>query len=214
MSDFGQKNYYEMLGVERNASTDEIKESYRGIARVLHPDSNFFDDIVEIDPTAEQSDKFKMVTAAYHTLIDREKRALYDANLPPELPSWDDDIEAEQGYLLTGGKKYYYSSDGDLKIKDVSSTPTWNAFGKIEQNEEKVEAVVEEVLDLEVAEREDEEAALLNTSSRWGSGSFETPTVKTPGLLSRIPKVSPLAMIAAVMLLLLIGVPATILLFR
>lgn len=64
------KDYYEILGVARTASSDEIKKAYRKLAHQYHPD-------VSKDPTGEA--KFKEVGEAYATLKDKEKRAAYDA---------------------------------------------------------------------------------------------------------------------------------------
>ena len=60
---------YKALGVERNASQDEIKKSYRKLARELHPDVN---------PDPKVQDRFKEITAAYEILSDPEKRSNYD----------------------------------------------------------------------------------------------------------------------------------------
>ena len=62
-------NYYEVLGVEKNATKEEIKSAFRKKARVLHPDVNKA-------PDAEE--KFKELGKAYETLIDDNKRATYD----------------------------------------------------------------------------------------------------------------------------------------
>ena len=63
------KDYYATLGVDRTASADEIKKSYRKLARKYHPD-------VSKEPDAEE--RFKEVAEAYETLKDSEKRAAYD----------------------------------------------------------------------------------------------------------------------------------------
>ena len=63
------KDYYSILGVERNAGADEIKKAYRKLARKYHPD-------VSKESNAEE--KFKEVAEAYETLKNPEKRAAYD----------------------------------------------------------------------------------------------------------------------------------------
>lgn len=62
-------DHYEVLGVSRNASQDEIKKAYRKLARELHPDVN---------PAPEAQERFKLVTHAYEVLSDEQQRASYD----------------------------------------------------------------------------------------------------------------------------------------
>jgi curved DNA-binding protein len=64
------RNYYELLGVKRDASADEIKQSFRQLARKYHPDLNPGDKVAE--------DKFKDISEAYEVLSDRSKRSQYD----------------------------------------------------------------------------------------------------------------------------------------
>jgi molecular chaperone DnaJ len=64
------RDYYEVLGVERDADDGEIKKSFRKLARELHPDVNSH------DPNAE--DKFKEAAEAYEVLSDSQRRATYD----------------------------------------------------------------------------------------------------------------------------------------
>ncbi len=65
-----KRDYYEVLGVGRNASEEEIKRAYRKLAVKFHPDKN------PDDPHAEE--KFKQLGEAYDVLMDADKRAAYD----------------------------------------------------------------------------------------------------------------------------------------
>lgn len=65
-----KRDYYEILGVEPNASPQEIKRAYRRLARQHHPDVNPND--------AEAEDRFKEATEAYEVLSDPERRSQYD----------------------------------------------------------------------------------------------------------------------------------------
>jgi molecular chaperone DnaJ len=65
-----KRDFYEVLGVTRTATEQEIKSSYRKLAMQYHPDRN--------PGSSEAEEKFKEITEAYAILIDSEKRALYD----------------------------------------------------------------------------------------------------------------------------------------
>ncbi len=65
-----KRDYYEVLGVQKGASDDEIKKAYRKLAKKYHPDLN--------KDNPEASDKFKEAAEAYDVLSDSEKRSRYD----------------------------------------------------------------------------------------------------------------------------------------
>jgi molecular chaperone DnaJ len=68
--DFLEKDYYKTLGVAKGASADEIKKSYRKLARKYHPDAN------KGDASAEE--RFKEISEAYNVLSDEKRRKEYD----------------------------------------------------------------------------------------------------------------------------------------
>jgi molecular chaperone DnaJ len=76
-----KRDYYEILGVEKNADEKEIKKAYRRVAMKFHPDRN------PEDPDADH--KFKEASEAYEILSDREKRSAYDqyghAGVDPQM---------------------------------------------------------------------------------------------------------------------------------
>ena len=65
-----KRDYYEVLGVSRNASSDELKKAYRKVAMKHHPDRNSGD--------KNSEEKFKEASEAFEVLGDKEKRSRYD----------------------------------------------------------------------------------------------------------------------------------------
>ncbi len=68
------KDYYDVLGVPREATADQIKRAYRKLAMQYHPD---------VADTADAADKFKEIGEAYEVLHDSNKRAMYDRGVDP-----------------------------------------------------------------------------------------------------------------------------------
>ncbi|MCH7814710.1 MAG: DnaJ domain-containing protein [Planctomycetes bacterium] len=106
------RDYYEVLGVDRTASADEIKRAYRRLAKKYHPDRN------ADDPAAEG--KFKEVQGAHDVLKDSQKRAQYDRFGPAAAGDWRTGPAGEQVYS--------WSSDGpQINIDDLEDL--FSAFG-------------------------------------------------------------------------------------
>lgn len=111
------RNYYEVLGVPRNATPEEIKKAFRKLARMYHPDVNPGDQAAE--------EKFKDINEAYDVLSDEQKRSEYNRLLlgtsnkrrPPKRPS----SASRNGTNPEGA----YRSEFDLwKFKDFASPTT------------------------------------------------------------------------------------------
>ncbi len=86
------KNYYEILGVKKSASTEEIRKAFRKLARKYHPDVNPGDKAAE--------EKFKQLSEAHDVLSDPKKRKIYD-----QLGYYSDNIDpaAAEAYARAGG---------------------------------------------------------------------------------------------------------------
>lgn len=95
-----QRDYYEILGVDRDAKADQIKSAYRKLARKYHPDVNKAQDAEE---------KFREATEAYNVLSDPEKRKIYDQFGHAGLKGGDPFAGAGQG-PQPGATSYRWSS--------------------------------------------------------------------------------------------------------
>jgi curved DNA-binding protein len=104
------KDYYKTLGVERNASEDDIRKAYRKLAMQYHPDRN------PNDKQAEE--RFKEINEAYQVLSDSQKRAHYD-RLGSDYSNWQrrgapGDFNWDQYGGFPGGVRVEYSDLDDL----------------------------------------------------------------------------------------------------
>ena len=103
-----KRDYYEVLGVPRSATLDEVKSAYRRLARQHHPDLN------KENPKASE-EKFKEVSEAYEVLADPEKRKRYDAmgfagvetDFGPQGFTWQNFTHAGDLEDLIGGSDFF-----------------------------------------------------------------------------------------------------------
>ena len=87
------QDYYELLGVSRTASADDLKKAFRKLAMQHHPDRN------KDDKEAEK--RFKTINHAYDILKDPEKRAAYDRYGPAAFEGAD--VAVHLAFLILGG---------------------------------------------------------------------------------------------------------------
>ncbi|MFL5763648.1 MAG: DnaJ domain-containing protein [Bacteroidia bacterium] len=107
-----QYDYYKVLEISRDASTDEIRKAYRSKAKLVHPDVN---------NSPKANEIFLVVSEAYEVLLDDTKRYLHDVKL--------NYIDAEKANAER--KKHYYGSS----VKSNAANPAnfnydWNSFSQ------------------------------------------------------------------------------------
>ena len=127
------KDYYKILGVERSASADDVRKSYRKLAMQYHPDRNPGDKGAE--------DRFKEINEAYQVLSDPQKRARYD-QLGSAYSNWQqrggtpNDFDWSQWFSGQpgaggggGGTRVDYGDINDLFGQDIFSDFFRSVFG-------------------------------------------------------------------------------------
>jgi curved DNA-binding protein len=113
------KDYYDILGVARDASTDDIKRAYRKLARKYHPD-------VSKEKNAEE--RFKEVGEAYETLKDAEKRAAYD-RLGRHAPGEEIQPPPDWGPFGAGARQGPFGGGGAQSFEDIDLSDLFASFG-------------------------------------------------------------------------------------
>lgn len=109
-----RKDYYKILGIDKNADENTIKKAYRKLAKKYHPDTNA--------GNAQAAEKFKQITEAYSVLSDPEKKKMYD-----QFGSAD--YQGGQGPFggANGGYQEFHFDGGDmddiLKISLAADSP-------------------------------------------------------------------------------------------
>jgi len=118
------RDFYQILGVPRTASQDEIQRAYRKLARANHPDVNK-------DPAAEE--RFKDISEAYDVLSDPQTRRRYDA-FGPDFRQVPEDVDPETWRRARagaqagagagragrgGGSRFSYGAGGDVDVDDL-----------------------------------------------------------------------------------------------
>ena len=119
-------NYYEILGVAPEASTDEIKKSFRNLAMKHHPDKN--------KNSEESRQKFMKIVEAYEVLSDEHTRKNYDSTAAVHTPpSWTPPADFGRVYSYEEIKrKTAYGNRGDIRggmwdISEGASFGMWKA---------------------------------------------------------------------------------------
>jgi len=115
------KSPYEVLGVDKKASDDEIRKAYRKLAKSLHPDLNPGD--------KEAEERFKEVSAAFAIIGDAKKRAAYDRGeideTGAERPQW----QSYRQYADTDARHHYHTNAGYEDFADLGDI-FGDLFGK------------------------------------------------------------------------------------
>ena len=170
------KDYYSIMGLERDASQDEVKRAYRKLARKYHPD---------VSKEADAEARFKELGEAYAVLKDPEKRAAYDELgtnwkagqdfRPP--PDWDAGFEFGGGYA--GGDSSIYSDFFDTLFGHGFGSAHAGIHAHGEDHHAKV------LIDLEDAYRGATRSITLRTPELDSAGHV---TTKQRTLSVKIPK--------------------------
>ncbi|HFE37001.1 MAG TPA: J domain-containing protein [Gammaproteobacteria bacterium] len=178
------KDYYKVMGLERNATQDEIKRAYRKLARKYHPD---------VSEEADAEARFKEVGEAYEVLKDPEKRAAYDqlgANYkagqdfhPP--PDWQEGFEFHGGGFTGADAAQFSDFFESLFGHDSGYTQAYGSAGRQGFNARGEDSYTKVLIDLQDAYQG---ATRTLTLKHTELGADGRPQLKTRTLKVRIPK--------------------------
>ena len=120
------KNYYELLGLKRDASPEDIRRAYKDLSRIFHPDSNFYDDLINDPVSPKHLEVYNLITSAYKTLSCEESRVRYDQTLlNGTLVGWG---EADNAAL---GKTHSEETVLKKKRPVAKHAPVDSVFGRV-----------------------------------------------------------------------------------
>lgn len=165
------KDYYEILGVARSASADEVKKAYRKLARKYHPD---------VSKEKDAEEKFKDVNEAYQTLSDAEKRAAYD-QLGKRRPGEDFQPPPDWGSQFGGG--FGGGRGGADDFMDLSDL--FASFGGAARGRGRGRSFAQPGRDYEVVAEISLEDAAAGTEITL---NLEEPEEQADGSVRRVPK--------------------------
>ncbi len=123
------RDLYEILGLTRSATTEEIKKTYRRLAKKYHPDVNPGDEAAE--------EKFKEVTAAFEVLSDEKRRKLYDEFGADALRTGFDEKKAEEYRRWkrhgapSGGMPFDFGDFATVNVGDYGAFDFGSIFGDL-----------------------------------------------------------------------------------
>lgn len=184
------KDYYKILGVEKNSPIEQIKKSFRILARKYHPDVNKNDKVLE--------EKFKDINEAYEVLSDAEKRRMYD-ELSKKGVTAKLDSEALKKKNTGSFSDFFYSMFGSVKdntlknikkINNIEKTITINLEEAFSGTQKEISLPIEENCKLCEGTGVVNHHNCTNCKGKGVINTNKSITVKTPAGVSQGSRLS------------------------